>query len=156
MQEEEIVLFPDETNPASPRRLSNARSTFSSRLGVDRLERSGSPTFFINGKIPQVQNSSVVDLHSLRQSGGGSEPRIHTLMPSINNTLPSLQPHLNSAQVQYTHASDFRLIEQRLENLETRLTAMEGRLTENFETILSYLRSSSRGHSAPELRHTNV
>jgi len=154
-EEEEIDLFPDETNPLSPRRLSNARSTFSSRLGVDRLEHSGSPTFFINGKIPQVQNSSAVDLHS-RQNGGGSEPRIHNLLPSGNTTLPSLHSHLSTAQFQCAHATEFRLIEQRLETLESRLTAMEERLTDNFETVLSYLRRSSKGHSAPELRNTVV
>lgn len=143
------MLFQDEANPATPRRLSNARSTFSSRFAVDRLERSGSPTFYINGKIPQVQNSSAADLHS-RQSGGGSEPRIHTLMPSVNTT----QPASNKVDCSYTR--EFRVIEQRLESLETRLTAMEERLKGNFETILSYLRSSSKGRSAPELRNTHV
>lgn len=148
----DIVLFPEETNPASPRRLSNARSTFSSR--ADRLERSGSPTFLSNGRIPQVQNPTVVYLNG-RQNGGGSEPRIHTLLPSIN-TPPSSHSHLNPAQVQCSHGAEFNILEQRLTNLETRLADMEERLTGNFETILSYLRSSGMGRSAPDLRNTNV
>ena len=149
-------MFPEETNPGSPRRLSNARSTFSSRGNVDRLERTGSPTFFINGRIPQTQYATGGDLNSRQNGGGGSEPRIHNLMPSINTTLPSLISQLNSAQVQCSNNTEFRILEQRMENLETRLTTMEERISGNFETILSYLRSSKKGHSAPDLRTTNV
>lgn len=144
-------MLPDEVNPASPRRLSNARSTFSSRVAVDRLERSGSPTFFVNGQIPQVQTSSALDFHS-RWNGARSEPRIHNLMPTVNTNHPSL----GSGQVQCSHGTEFRLIEQRLNNLETRLTAMEENLTGNFQTILSFLQNSKKGRSAPELRNTTV
>ena len=149
-------MFPEDTNPGSPRRLSNARSTFSSRGNVDRLERTGSPTFFINGRIPQTQYATGGDLNGRQNGGGGSEPRIHNLMPSINTTPPSLISQLNSAQVQCSHNTEFRMLEQRMENLETRLTTMEERISGNFETILSYLRSSKKGHSAPDLRTTNV
>ena len=149
-------MFPEETNPGSPRRLSNARSTFSSRGNVDRLERTGSPTFFINGRIPQTQYATGGDLNGRQNGGGGSEPRIHNLMPSINTTPPSLISQLNSAQVQCSHNTEFRMLEQRMENLETRLTTMEERISGNFETILSYLRSSKKEHSAPDLRTTNV
>ena len=149
-------MFPEETNPGSPRRLSNARSTFSSRGNVDRLERTGSPTFFINGKIPQIQHAAGGDLNGQQHGGGGSEPRIHNLMPAMNTTLPSLISQLNSAQVQCSHNVEFRMLEQRMETLETRLTTMEERISGNFETILSYLRSSKKGHSAPDLRTTNV
>ena len=117
---------------------------------MDRLERTGSPTFFINGRIPQTQHATGGD------GGGGSEPRIPNLMPSINTTPPSLISQLNSAQVQGSHNTEFRMLEQRMENLETRLTTMEERISGNFETILSYLRSSKKGHSAPDLRTTNV
>ena len=155
-QEDEIVLFP-EIHPGS-RKLSNARSTFSSRQGVDRLERSGSPTFIINGRLPQEQNAaSVIDLHSraARPSAGGSEPRIHTLMPSIHSTLPSLHTHLTCDQAPCTNGTELKVIEQRIDNIETRLVAMEKRLTEKFETILHHLRRKGSG-SAPELRNTNV
>lgn len=148
------MLFPEEANPGS-RKLSNARSTFSSRQGVDKLERTGSPTFIINGRIPQDHNTtSAIDLHS-RTSAGGSEPRIHTLMPSIHNTLPSLNSHITCAQVHCTHGTEMKVLEQRIDNIETRLVEMEERLTEKFETILCHLRSK-RGGSSPELRNTNV
>ncbi|XP_078369353.1 LOW QUALITY PROTEIN: voltage-gated inwardly rectifying potassium channel KCNH6-like [Oculina patagonica] len=154
VEEDEIMLFPEEANPGS-RKLSNARSTFSSRQGVDKLERTGSPTFIVNGRIPQDHNaSSAIDLHS-RTSAGGSEPRIHTLMPSIHNTLPSLNSHLTCAQIHCNHGTEMKLLEQRIDNIETRLVEMEERLTEKFETILCHLRSK-RGGSSPELRNTNV
>lgn len=117
---------------------------------MDRLERTGSPTFFINGRIPQTQHATGGD------GGGGSEPRIHNLMPSINTTPPSLISQLNSAEVQCSHNTEFRMLELRIENLESRLTTMDERLTENFETIMNYLRSLSKGCSAPELRTKNV
>ena len=147
-QEDEIVLFPDEIHPGS-RKLSNARSTFSSRQGVDKLERSGSPTFIINGRLPHDQNAaSANDLHSraARPTASGSEPRIHTLMPSIHSTLD---------QSPCTNRTELKVLEQRIDNIETRLVDMEKRLTEKFETILHHLRGKSSG-SAPELRNTNV
>lgn len=156
-QEDEIVLFPEEIHSGS-RKLSNARSTFSSRQGVDKLERSGSPTFIINGRLPQDQNAaSAIDLHSraARPSASGSEPRIHTLMPSIHSTLPSLHTHLTCDQGPCTNGTELKVLEKRLDNIEARLVAMEERLTEKFETILRHLRSKSSG-SAPELRNTNV
>ena len=156
-QEDEIVLFPEEIHPGS-RKLSNARSTFSSRQGVDKLERSGSPTFIINGRLPQDQNAaSAIDLPSraARPSASESEPRIHTLMPSIHSTLPSLHTHLTSDQGPCTNGTELRVLEQRIDSIEARLVAMEKRLTEKFETILYHLRSKSSG-SAPELRNTNV
>lgn len=156
-QEDGVVIFPEEIHPGS-RKLSNARSTFSSRQGVDRLERSGSPTFIINGRLPQDPNAaSITDLHSRdpRPTAGGSEPRIHTLMPSIHSTLPSLQNQLTCDQVPCTNATELRVLEQRIDNIETRLVAMEERLTEKFETILLHLRRKDSG-SAPELRNTNV
>lgn len=137
------------------RRLSNARSTFSSRSGVDKLERTGSPTFMINGRISQHQNSPVVNLHS-RHPAGGSEPKIHTLMPSIHSTLPSLHSHLTSTRDHCTHGRELKVLEQRIDKMEARLIAMEDRLTANFETILSHLRSNGSGGSAPDLRDTNV
>ena len=156
-QEDEIVLFPEEIHPGS-RKLSNARSTFSSRQGVDKLERSGSPTFIINGRLPQDQNAaSAIDLNSLaaRPSASGSEPRIHTLMPSIHSTLPSLHTHLTCDPGPCTNRTELKVLEQRIDSIETRLVAMERRLTEKFDTILCHLRSKSSG-SAPELRNTNV
>jgi len=157
IEEDGVVIFPEEIHPGS-RKLSNARSTFSSRQGVDRLERSGSPTFIINGRLPQDPNAaSITDLHSRdpRPTAGGSEPRIHTLMPSIHSTLPSLQNQLTCDQVPCTNATELRVLEQRIDNIETRLVAMEERLTEKFETILLHLRRKDSG-SAPELRNTNV
>ena len=74
-------------------------------------------------------------------------------MPSVNTNQPA---SLGSGQVQCSHGTEFRVIEQRLDNLETRLTEMEERLKGNFETILSYLRNANKGRSAPELRNTTV
>ena len=156
-QEEEIFLFPEEIHPGS-RKLSNARSTFSSRQGVDKLERSGSPTFIINGRLPHDQNAaSAVELlsRSARPSASESEPRIHTLMPSIHSTLPSLHTHLTCDQGPCTNATELKVLEQRIDNIEAQLVAMEKRLTEKFDTILHHLRGKSSG-SAPELRNTNV
>lgn len=153
-EEDEIILYNEEINLGS-RRLSNARSTFSSRSGVDKLERTGSPTFMINGRISQHQNSPVVNLHS-RHPAGGSEPKIHTLMPSIHSTLPSLHSHLTSTRDHCTHGTELKVLEQRIDKMEARLIAMEDRLTANFETILSHLRSNGSGGSAPDLRDTNV
>lgn len=153
-EEDEIILFNEEINAGS-RRLSNARSTFSSRSGVDKLERTGSPTFMINGQIPQQQHSPVVNLHS-RHPAGGSEPRIHTLMPSIHSTLPSLHSQLTSTQDHCTHGAEVKVLEKRIDKIEARLIAMQDRLTANFEIILSHLRRNSSGGSAPDLRNTNV
>lgn len=153
-EEDEIILFNEEINAGS-RRLSNARSTFSSRSGVDKLERTGSPTFMINGQIPQQQHSPVVNPHS-RHPAGGSEPRIHTLMPSIHSTLPSLHSQLTSTQDHCTHGAEVKVLEKRIDKIEARLIAMQDRLTANFEIILSHLRRNSSGGSAPDLRNTNV
>lgn len=153
-EEDEIILFNEEISAGS-RRLSNARSTFSSRSGVDKLERTGSPTFMINGQIPQQQHSPVVNPHS-RHPAGGSEPRIHTLMPSIHSTLPSLHSQLTSTQDHCTHGAEVKVLEKRIDKIEARLIAMQDRLTANFEIILSHLRRNSSGGSAPDLRNTNV
>ncbi|XP_068701371.1 potassium voltage-gated channel subfamily H member 6-like isoform X1 [Montipora foliosa] len=146
---EEVFLFPNDAQFPSPR-LSNARSTFSSRFTMDRLERSGSPTLFVNGKIPQVPNSSEADLRS-GKNGGGMEPRINVQTASVNPANPTVA---SVAQVNCSHATEFVFIEKRLAQLETRLSAMEERLTGNFETILHYLRP--KGRSAPELRDTII
>lgn len=153
-EEDEIILFNEEITAGS-RRLSNARSTFSSRSGVDKLERTGSPTFMINGQIPQQQHSPVVNPHS-RHPAGGSEPRIHTLMPSIHSTLPSLHSQLTSTQDHCTYGAEVKVLEKRIDKIEARLIAMQDRLTANFEIILSHLRRNSSGGSAPDLRNTNV
>ena len=123
---------------------------------MDRVDRLRSTTLFVNGQIPQIQERSTgVDIN-WKQHDGGSKARIHNLMPSVNTTPPSLISQLNSTQVQCSHNTEFRMLELRIENLESRLTTMDERLTENFETILSYLRSLSKGCSAPELRTKNV
>ena len=146
----------EETSSSYPRRLSNARSTFFSHGKVDRVDRMRSATLFVNGQIPQIQELSTgVDINC-QQHDGGSKARIHNLMSSVNTAPPSLIPQLNSAQVHCSHNTEFRMLELRIENLESRLTTMDERLTENFETILNYLRSLSKGCSAPELRTKNV
>ena len=115
-----------------------------------------SATLFVNGQIPQIQEHSTgVDINC-QQHDSGSKTRIHNLMPSVNTAPPSLISQLNSAQVQCSHNTEFRMLELRIENLERRLTTMDERLTENFETIMNYLRSLSKGCSAPELRTKNV
>ena len=115
-----------------------------------------SATLFGNGQIPQIQERSTgVDINC-QQHDGGSKTRIHNLMPAVNATPPPLISQLNSAQVQCSHNTEFRMLELRIENLESQLTTMDERLAENFGTILSYLRSLSRGCSAPELRTKHV
>lgn len=151
-QEEENVFPPNDLIPASPGRLSNARSTFSSRIAVDRLECSGSPTFFVNGKIPQAPSSSVADLPFRRNGGSVGETTVQTLVPPVNSTNLTVA---SVAEESCSHTKEFAFIEKRLGNLETRLIAMEEKLTGNFETILSYLRSA-KGRSAPELRNTII
>ena len=133
--------------------LSNARSTFSSHLAVDKLTRAGSPTFYVNGKIPQSQTASAAELHP-HGKRTESEPKLHNLFPSFHSTLPSLHTHFTRGQTQCVHGTELRLLEQRLNNMEIKLTAMEEKLTGNFETILGYLRGKCG--STPDLRTTSV
>ena len=117
---------------------------------MDRLERSGSATFFVNGKIPLVPSSSKVDLLS-RQNADG-ETTLQAFVPTVNSTNLTVA---SVAQESCSHTKEFAFIEKRLDNLETRLIALEKKLTGNFETILSYLRSA-KGRSAPELTNTII
>ncbi|XP_067042348.1 potassium voltage-gated channel subfamily H member 6-like isoform X3 [Acropora muricata] len=151
-EEEESDFPPNDLIPASPGRLSYPRSTFSSRIAVDRLERSGSATFFVNGKIPQVPSSSKVDLLSRQNADSDGETTLQAFVPTVNSTNLTVA---SVAQESCSHSKEFAFIEKRLDNLETRLIALEKKLTGNFETILSYLRSA-KGRSAPELRNTII
>lgn len=119
---------------------------------MDRLERSGSTTFFVNGKIPLVPSSSKVDLLSRQNADSDGETTLQAIVPTVNSTNLTVA---SVAQESCSHTKEFAFIEKRLDNLETRLIALEKKLTGNFETILSYLRSA-KGRSAPELTNTII
>lgn len=122
-----------------PRRLSNARSNLSPVYpATELIDRSGSPTLMVNGRIPHIENAFL-----FHREGAGSEPRLHSYM----------MPSARSTQLKYEQ--EFRHVEKRLLNIEQNLSKMETTLTRALEEILQSLRL--REGSAPGLnRTTNV